>query len=239
MGQGTTTVNSSVMKIGYFGSAENAQLREVGHVRLRANSREGTCNRSDLVRLMVQVAEHLGTTCGGRKPAGIDTLRPVDSRHARMRSLSAMYGCGTQPWHMDTAHWATPARYLVLGCVAATPASAATDLLDWKELVSDPNVRAAAHIEPFRIRNGRDSFYATMLNRERPFLRHDPGCMEALSDEGRSLQAIIERAVAPTSRIRWTPGMIVVFDNWHLLHRRTDAHADRSRELLRVTVLSD
>jgi hypothetical protein len=226
------------MNMEFFSDAHKARLKETGHVRLDPLVLN-PWDKAAFAKVLVGIAEQLGTPHGRRDGALIDTLRPVSSMDARPRSLSAVYGYETQPWHIDRAHWPTPARYLVLGCIAATSASAATELLDWKSLSWDPDVQAAAHVEPFRIRNGRHSFYATMLNRELPLLRHDPGCMEPLSEAGLSLQARIDgRSLAPSARIRWVTGMIVIVDNWRLLHRRMDARADRTRALLRITVLA-
>ena len=89
-----------------------------------------------------------------------------------------------------------------------------------------------------RIRSGSASFYATMLDPRRRFLRCDPTCISSLTDAGRALQIKIgNMCCAPTHQVRWQPGRTMIFDNWRLLHRRAEASRSKWRKLLRISIM--
>lgn len=116
----------------------------------------------------------------------MDELTPQDREKANARSLSRITGTGRQPWHMDLAHRLEPARYLVMGMYECTPTAASTELLDTSMLICDQH-REAAFSEPFLIRTGVSSFYATMTSKSQPFVRFDPGCMQGATDHAKQL----------------------------------------------------
>jgi alpha-ketoglutarate-dependent taurine dioxygenase len=57
--------------------------------------------------------------------------------------------------------------------------------------------------------------------------------------EGYEAKRILEQSIAMScpTRIDWTPGKIVILDNWKLLHGREPAEWDEERVLLRVLVM--
>ena len=90
------------------------------------------------------------------------------------------------------------------------------------------------------MRTGAQSFYATIKAKGQPFLRLDPGCMEGATERARKLMALlVERSVSPTYVHRWTPGSVLVVDNWKVFHRRADARDDLTRMLFRISVLGE
>jgi hypothetical protein len=171
--------------------------------------------------------------------SAITTLRPIDAHVARRRSLSRQFSLGRFPFHIDTAHWPMPCRYVVMACVIPGAGNRPSLLLDTKELPLSPEQSALLEEAPLRIRNGRHSFFGTILRKERPFVRYDPGCMEAVSRDGAQALGVYS---SPSWRqyiaeVRWEPGMAVVIDNWRVLHARGDAlRDDRERTLVRILV---
>lgn len=186
---------------------------------------------------VLHLASALGTVTATRGHCAIDELRPKTQNEARPSSMSAVFGLGAQPWHMDMAHRPSPARFIVLSCIESGEQECATELLDWRRALGEEHLTTANH-EPVLVRSGRSSFYTTMLDEHRRFLRQDPTCISGLTDCGRMLQAKInETSCKPVYRMHWRPGRTLIFDNWRLLHRRADASQSKSRTLLRVTIM--
>lgn len=185
---------------------------------------------------LLRLATSLGTPTGSRTRRVIDELVPVNQGQAKPRSLSRTAGTGAQPWHMDMAHRPVPARYLVLGMLECSGSTAATELLDAERLLPDGLVEAA-NTEPFLVRTGGNSFYATIKAKEQPFLRFDPGCMQGATERARGLMTVLqELSVPPTYVHSWAPGSVLMLDNWKVLHRRADASNDPARVLFRISV---
>ncbi|WP_175526108.1 TauD/TfdA family dioxygenase [Paracidovorax konjaci] len=140
---------------------------------------------------------------------------------------------------MDMAHRPIPARYLVLGMLECSSGTAATELLNADLLMPD-ELYEAASTEPFLVRTGAKSFYATIKGKGQPFLRLDPGCMEGATERAKRLMTRLgELCVPPTYVHRWTPGSVLVLDNWKVFHRRADASNDLTRALFRISILGE
>jgi alpha-ketoglutarate-dependent taurine dioxygenase len=190
-----------------------------------------------LQKLISGIAWQLGSPRASRKGGDlVDHLRPTSVDAAKPKSLSALYGNGSFPWHTDGAHWPVPPRYLVIACVQASEITAATAI--WDAYQSHALNSQAARQANFRVCNGAHSFYATAASPLHSYYRYDPGCMSPLDSTAQSLQKEIEVEGASVSgQIAWMPGLIAVIDNWRCLHRRANAEQDTARYLLRTTVM--
>ena len=183
------------------------------------------------------LARQLGKPVATRGRGLVDVLVPQVSSQAKPRSLSAQTGAGPQPWHVDLSHCTEPARYLVMSCLREGQAQAPTELLDRNAFLSQW-ARSDASSEPFLVRSGRRSFYGTILEGSKQFVRFDPGCMHGVTKRAKELmRRLLEEAPPPTYVHQWVAGDFLLIDNWRLLHRRTDAGESLNRMLLRVTVM--
>lgn len=196
--------------------------------------------REGLSLELARIAATLGTMVKGRG-GFMEEVAPQQSSNARIASLSSRYGLNPFPLHTDTAHWLTPCRYLALACVRVGSKPAPTVILDSDVAWGDfsESERMASRSAVFAIRNGRNSFYGSILDESRSFIRIDPGCMMPLSLEGEvALEAFgVERHFRKLIRHDWTVGDILVFDNWRFLHARgVDAPTDSDRLLMRAMV---
>jgi alpha-ketoglutarate-dependent taurine dioxygenase len=193
---------------------------------------------ASLPDVLMEIGNALGIPFAPRGRVLVQSLTPTAASEARAASMSAKFGVGQQPWHIDLAHWPVPARYILLGCESPGVSSTATELTRCSELFRASVDINAAHTQPYLVRNGRESFYSTLLDKRRPFARIDPGCMEPRSDAARKLQTRIQ-SFRPecTVEIRWKPGAILIVDNWKVAHRRLDATHASDRRLLRVSVM--
>jgi len=194
---------------------------------------------ASLGRQLLDLASILGTPQPTRGKALVDRLIPQKRDQAPPKSLSASAGLAEQPWHVDLAHCQVPAHYIALACEHEGSSPVPTELAHWKNLLDIADYEAG-HAEPFLVRNGRGSFYATMLAREQKFLRYDPGCMQPMTQAAKALmRKLCGKGIDPIVRIDWQPGLAVIIDNWRMLHRRLDAHRAQDRVLLRVSVIGD
>ena len=186
---------------------------------------------------LLEFARTLGKPVGTRTRALVDELKPLLTHEARRPSLSAKVGHGLQPWHMDMAHRMEPARFLVMGMHECPTATAPTELLHANSLVPKDLVQEA-RCEPFLVRTGARSFYATILAKDQPFVRFDPGCMHGTTPRAKRLMKLLsEHAIDPTHIHHWTSGSVLVIDNWKMIHRRADATLSTNRTLYRVSVM--
>lgn len=210
-------------------------LKDRGWVSLRSEAE----SRDDFKHVLLSLAQSLGRPTPTRTRELVDELIPQDKRTANPSSLSRMTGMGVQPWHMDLAHRLEPARYLVMGMHDCKHTGVNTELLNASLLISAQHKHAALS-EPFLIRAGASSFYATMLSRCWPFVRFDPGCMHGATVPAKQLmQKILGQTLAATHIHVWEAGSMLIIDNWKMLHRRADASCSTERILYRVSVMGE
>jgi alpha-ketoglutarate-dependent taurine dioxygenase len=190
-------------------------------------------------RQLLELATTLGPPQPTRGRALVDHLTPHNEDRAHPKSLSASAGLAVQPWHIDLAHRHVPARYIALVCEREGARPVPTELVPWRRVVRTAD-HEAGHAEPFLVRTGRGSFYATLLTQGQRFLRFDPGCMQPMTRGASVLMSrICDRKIDPAVRIDWRPGLATVIDNWRMLHRRQDAHGAEDRVLLTASVMGD
>jgi hypothetical protein len=189
---------------------------------------------------LTALADHLGTPVASRAGRQLcDKLCPTEALLAKPNSLSEKYSLGEFPCHSDTAHWVIPCRFVVLACVSPGAANRPTFLLDTKSLPIDEADRKLLYRAPFRIRNGKNSFFGTILSKARHFVRYDPGCMHPVDASAKQAMGVFskERWSSYVEKIAWTEGRVVIIDNWRVLHARGRAETlDHDRILLRILI---
>lgn len=198
-------------------------------------------NEVEFANELVAVSRRLGVPVGTRSRFGlVDRLSPTMAAVASKRSLSRRWGIGEFPFHCDTAHWTVPCRYIVLGCFSSGSGARPTELLDTFDLaLGRPEIDLLRHT-PFRVVNGRKSFFDSIMSRSRSFVRLDPGCMEVICSDGEVALSMFEktRLKTLTEEIHWTKGRVLILDNWRILHGRGESSMDDSdRVLHRVTTI--
>jgi len=194
---------------------------------------------SQVAKAVRSIAESLGEIALGRFRQSVEQVVPEDFEDARPSSLSSKFGLNPLPLHTDTAHWAIPVRYLVLGCANPGLIVTPTSLLDRRHVIMSDAEAKECISSVFLIRNGRRSFYGSIMEFERPFIRLDLGCMIPLSQDAKLAMQIFGSARNSTflSHHYWDVGDVIIIDNWRMLHGRgTDQFTQRGRILLRAMV---
>lgn len=184
-------------------------------------------------------AEQRGKLQPGRLGSLVEDVVPTTLEQAPPRSLSARFGEGRLPFHMDSAHRLVPARTLVLGCVDPGTASVPTILIETNSLNLSAEEKQLLSFATLLVRTGRKSFFSSVLSSERPFFRYDPGCMEATDEVGELAFRIMVRAIqdAPKYEFHWHQGDVLVINNWQTLHGRGDSTSTADRHLLRAVAI--
>lgn len=215
---------------------DGAVLESRGWVWLSLPSSTESILREELLAL----ASGLGAAVATRSAGSLcDTLLPTEAEAAKPRSLSKIHDLGEFPMHNDTAHWLAPCRYVMLACVSPGSASRPTLIIDARRLPLNEHQSSLLHSTPLRVTNGRNSFFSTILSKARRFVRFDPGCMSATTTDGAKALAVLARQnwLDYIETIHWEAGMVLVMDNWRMLHGRGRADCpDSDRKLLRISI---
>ena len=113
-------------------------------------------------------------------------------------------------------------------------------LLDTKRVQLSKKQISLLLSTPFRVINGRNSFFSTIFSGSRSYIRFDPGCMNAVTPIGKTVLRIFShlRWSANIEKIYWKVGMVLVIDNWRILHGRGSNRGlkDDDRKILRVSI---
>lgn len=186
------------------------------------------------------LAHTLGTPRPSRSRAEVfERLRVLPRDRARRHSLSAQHGEGAFPFHTDTAHWAEPARYVLLR--SETESSRPTRVVDLRDALNDPSMQGLFARAVFAIRDGRRSFLAPAWDARCQRLRFDRGCMLAANRAALKAAALMDTlvATASTASLEWIAGRTLLIDNWRCVHSRgvtADKDDAESRELVRALI---
>lgn len=89
---------------------------------------------SDPSAPIASIAARFGRPIPSRSGVIEKVLRPKTRETATPNSMSASYGLDALPFHTDTAHWASPARFVVLRA-RSNPGSVPTRLLDSRKFL--------------------------------------------------------------------------------------------------------
>jgi alpha-ketoglutarate-dependent taurine dioxygenase len=187
---------------------------------------------------LLSIAQQLGSSVPsvlGRSP--VDVLKTEQNR--RRRILPSTRFSGSQwPYHIDTAHWLVPVRYIVLYCQESMAGSPDTLLISQRFLQCEFKHRKLAEAAQFVFGHGGHCFLSTIATPDTDFHRYDPGCMRPVDATAGALLADLEDQLASANpaSIQWTIGTLAIVDNWRMLHARARANSQSERTLLRIYV---
>ena len=204
---------------------------------------KNNCRDCDLDTYLLDIANSLGTPVGMRRQKHIiEILKPTSSNLAHPNSLSRRYALSGFPFHCDTAHWPTPCRFIIIGCKEKGTCERTTDLVDWKLLALEDAEINLLKYATFLIKNGRNSFYSSIIHEKGLYARYDQGCMFPAGRESniavRLFDSLLDKA--EKSEILWKNNDVIVIDNWRTLHGRgrssQPSRLISNRELHRILI---
>jgi hypothetical protein len=203
---------------------------------------QGWCVLLDACDNFLNVAASLGKPTSSLNRPLIQSLigRPRDE--APRNSLSGIFGLGEFPPHTDVAHWHTPARYVLLRCTTANDIP--TILLDSKDFLTHQQRQLWAQ-STWKVTRISFPFLCSMafVCNGVEGLRWDSCCMTPYGKRAEEARPMIIDTLGTALRtagqeVRWTsPGMVLVIDNWRMLHARPAIpNKSQQRELRRILV---
>ncbi|MCK1705336.1 TauD/TfdA family dioxygenase [Bradyrhizobium sp. 146] len=189
---------------------------------------------------LLALSRWLGEPVSGRKRAAVESLRLLSREAAHPRSLSAIHGQQAFPMHTDGAHHVCPPRFLVIACRSPGKADVPTLLTRFSNLALTEDEARQCEAGTFLVRNGRRSFYASITDRAREFIRFDQGCMTPVTREAAAALEAMRARLSGCEKVEvhWREGDVLIIDNWRVLHGRGQLapFASPDRHLQRVSI---
>lgn len=150
-------------------------------------------------------------------------LTPHDSPILGKLTLSGRFGFGKFPYHTDGAFERIPPRFIVFNYLPNVPSAAGTLLLDIHDIsTSSIECRKCIHYDVYRVTADGGSFYTSIARKvhqtARPLYRYNPVIMSPSNKSTTSFESYLSDY--EPKRIKWTPGKIVIVDNWRIIHAR-------------------
>lgn len=191
-----------------------AELRETGWARVEAiNAGEPT----------LEIARRLGSISAISGVAQVQELIPRSLDQASASSYGGIYGLEPFPLHTDMAHWFVPPHFILLRCVRPAPevftlALHFQNLFDGEEVTT---IRRAL----FRPRRRIDDRLTSLRLHDRGICRWDPTFITPITKSAVDLRERIHRRIDGATVTKLSleePTGCIVFDNWNVLHGRTE-----------------
>lgn len=199
----------------------------------------GTEQEIDLLSLAKQFGEPIPATPGGEL---LDQLVLRKSNPRNPGYWSNRFGLGAFPFHTDCAYYRKPPKYLLLKLSPDSNTVRPSFLLDtWNTNLSVDDYKILRR-ESWKVENSFGRFLTPIINTkfapEQIIFRFDPTCMRPYLSSAKQSQLILERLCCETqhTRINWSPGQVVIVDNWRMLHQRGNGPLEEHRILQRVLV---
>jgi len=215
-----------------IGAHASRQVEEHGWVLLPRFFDPGDGATHRLAKLAARIGKVAPGRAGSR--VAIEELRPLSQLEGRPHSLTQKHGLGPFPFHTDCAHYPIPSRFVLLLCAQCLTSTAPTAILTIGSLVLGQDERNVCMRGVFLVRNGRSSFYTSALSQAHGFLRFDEGCMVPVSPVGKGTAELLRTRISSASPafVHWSPGDLLIIDNWVALHARAGTTVPGSPRLL-------
>jgi Taurine catabolism dioxygenase TauD, TfdA family len=161
----------------------------------------------------------------------LDRLQPCEEGNARPNTLSSKFGLGDFPPHTDLALVDVPPSYILMH--APKPRLAKTQLFDTNDLLEAVGVDVINR-SLFQVSGLRKTFYSNLVtyHKKMKFFRYNGQIMSPINQEAKVVDAYIRKKWKPWITIDWVQNKTLIFDNWLLLHGRTQCNAEDSNAAL-------
>ncbi|QRN96003.1 TauD/TfdA family dioxygenase [Archangium violaceum] len=187
----------------------------------------------------LQLAHSIGAPSIGIHRYRIEHLSPTTANAAKAGTMSSQYGLGEFPLHTDTAHWPTPARYILLRSVGLSH-SRSTIIASTKDLPFNPEQRHLIAQGTWLVSQVAQPFTCSVFFQPNEYaFRFDAACMRPYNSAAKRIhQHIIDTLKQSNYKeIKWSPGRVLIVDNWRMLHGRADSReTNEVRTLQRITI---
>lgn len=173
----------------------------------------------NLVTIFQQLTKEFNVSFGEKK-----VLVPRINSYEEKITLSGTYALGKFPYHTDAAHLFIPPRIISLRYLGDTESKTGTLLIDSEDIARDPDSGFYTNLT-YNVKGGPTKFYATIFDGsiipKRKIIRYNSVIMKrAVARNLVSFDEFLSK-FAP-KRISWRKGMLVLIDNWRIMHAREE-----------------
>jgi alpha-ketoglutarate-dependent taurine dioxygenase len=197
---------------------------------------------------ILSIALQLGRPIQSRRNTSlVDRLTVTRQEEAYPRSLSAIYGVDAFPFHTDSAYLHIPPQFMLLRLAEGSKSDRPTLLHDVHSLSFTEEEKRVILRDVWLVNGGRGRFLTTLLNNTlvpgSTIFRYDRCCMRPAHPTFNKSSLILDsrcNELTPIT-INWTNGLILILDNWRMLHARGQGSIEdnKQRVLERVLVATE
>lgn len=189
---------------------------------------------------LISFAKKMGIIVPDDNGLDIQILTPKKQGEGIRDSFGYNYGLKDYPYHIDTAFWPIPARYLILKSEYKSDCNTYylrfEDIFSYftKEEIKQIN-HASCLIKTFNVR--RFTSLKFKVNHIVGF-RYDPNTISGYNNEAKICLTRIEEIIKLISpqKIEWTGKNFIILDNWKGVHARSSVLDHENRILKRIYV---
>lgn len=189
---------------------------------------------------LIEFANKFGTVVPDDNGIIVQDVLARDLNNGSKGSFSYTCGYGEFPYHIDTAFWELPARYLVLRVTresdCQTHYTLYRDILNLSDIDLTEYIKRACFI--LKTFNGQ-RFVPFVFSDGKGFgYRYDPNILIPYNKEAKLLVSKFDELLKKStpSSIKWSGDNFAIIDNWKGVHSRGTAFNDKNRVLNRIYV---
>lgn len=189
---------------------------------------------------LISFANKMGVIMPDDNGLDIQILTPKNKGEGIRDSFGYNYGAKDYPYHIDTAFWSIPARYLILKSEYKSTCN--TYYLRFEDIFSfftEQELKEIDHasclIKTFNVR--RFTSLKFKVNDIIGF-RYDPNTISGYNKEAKKCLMRIDEIISLISpqKVEWTGKNFIILDNWKGLHARGSVLNDENRVLKRIYI---
>jgi hypothetical protein len=186
-----------------------------------------------------EVAASLGFAVESLDGSSVRTLRVHSREAAPPNTYGGIYGTSEIPFHTDLAHWSVPPRYAMLRCIRGDP-NVYTEIVTSAHVVESVGklaLRRALAI-PRRPFGGRRVLCRLYEDWDHGLFRWDRAFLTPATKDSSLVFAEVVDCLEMLRGDNFSlssKGDTLIFDNWRVLHRRSEvSDPSKARELERA-----
>lgn len=184
----------------------------------------------------LSLGENIGEIIPSRRNSSQIDFLTVKNKSLTERSLSSKFGVDAFPLHTDGAYLSNPPKYILLRNPGSS--NTCTTVLCVPHLSKKETKEIEKDV--WLINGGRGKFYGNLIEFENNYFRYryDLNCMRPALSINSNSEEIFKASISKAKyfEIQWKNNDCLIFNNWKLLHARSNASKATERVLERMWI---